>query len=260
MPTSLVVKNGSNARAWVSASMPAPVSMTAIDRYSPGFDLLGESRDVGGVERAIGGLDDETAAARHRVPRVEREIDQRVFELIGIDEGVPDVVGEDRPEHDLLAERPLQEIADAGDQGVGVDRLRSERLPAGERKKPRGQRAGALDALQRQVFRPFDPRPGWSLRQKGELSVDGVEAAEHEGQEIVEVVCDAAGELAERLHLLRLAQLFLEPPPFRDVAGADHHPTRLAFAGRDRCRDGFDRAAFLNALVAIGALLCAGTP
>ncbi len=170
------------------------------------------------------------------------------------------LVGEDRPQRDRLAERSLQKIADSGDQRVGVDRLRSERLPAGERKQARGQRAGALDALQRHVLRPFDPRPRRRLRQMDELPVDGVEAAEHEGQEIVEVVRDPAGELAERLHLLRLAQLLLEPPPLRHVARADDHPARLAVAGRNRRRDGFDHAASLHTLVAIGAALCAGTP
>ena len=52
------------------------------------------------------------------------------------------------------------------------------------------------------------------------------EAAEHRRQEVVEVVRDAAGQLADRLHLLRLKQRFpglfegqLRLPPLGDVAG-----------------------------------------
>jgi hypothetical protein len=62
------------------------------------------------------------------------------------------------------------------------------------------------------------------LHDRSELLV----AAEHVGQElghpdddredVVEVVRDAAGELADRLHLLRLAQLALERDPLGHVA------------------------------------------
>ena len=46
--------------------------------------------------------------------------------------------------------------------------------------------------------------------------------AEDRGQEIVEVVGDAAGELADRIHLLRLDQLRFELPAFGDIdADAD---------------------------------------
>ena len=45
----------------------------------------------------------------------------------------------------------------------------------------------------------------------GERRVEGhVAVAEHRRQEVVEVVGDAAGELADGLHLLRLAELLLE--------------------------------------------------
>ena len=56
---------------------------------------------------------------------------------------------------------------------------------------------------------------------------DEREVAANRGQQVVEVVGDAAGERAHRLHLLRLPQLrfeplphVLRPPPLRD-AGAD---------------------------------------
>ena len=43
-----------------------------------------------------------------------------------------------------------------------------------------------------------------------ELALQQVAVADHRGHQVVEVVRDPAGELADRLHLLRLAQLLLE--------------------------------------------------
>ena len=43
-------------------------------------------------------------------------------------------------------------------------------------------------------------------------ALDQAEAAEHGGEEIVEVVRDAAGELADRVHLLGMDQLAFERP------------------------------------------------
>lgn len=45
-----------------------------------------------------------------------------------------------------------------------------------------------------------------------QLSVDDVEPAQDQRQHVVEVVRDAACELAERLHLLGSTQLLLETP------------------------------------------------
>ena len=39
-----------------------------------------------------------------------------------------------------------------------------------------------------------------------------------DGQNIVEIMSHAAGQLADGLHLLRLPQLLFEPPLLRDVA------------------------------------------
>ena len=63
------------------------------------------------------------------------------------------------------------------------------------------------------------------LCQIGELRVAGdavrqqLDHAEDDGQDVVEVVSDAAGELADRLHLLRLAQLLLQPHAARSCRG-----------------------------------------
>jgi hypothetical protein len=57
------------------------------------------------------------------------------------------------------------------------------------------------------------------------------EVAEQDREQIVEVVGDAPGELADRLHLLRLPQLFLEPAPLRDVLRDADDAVGLAVGG-----------------------------
>ena len=52
--------------------------------------------------------------------------------------------------------------------------------------------------------------------------------ADDGGEEVVEVVRDAAGELADRLHLLRLTQLLLEALPLGHVADVDQEVQRSA--------------------------------
>ena len=112
-------------------------------------------------------------------------------------------------ERHRFAERAAQELAEARHQLVGVERLRRQRLLAREGEQTVGQRCGALGALLRHVARAGDARGRGRGRQVRELAVDDLKPAEHDGQEVVEVVGDAAGELPDRLHLLRLAQRFL---------------------------------------------------
>ncbi len=72
----------------------------------------------------------------------------------------------------------------------------------GEDQKVLGQRGGAFRPGARQAEETLQLREA-PLRQP---RLHQVEAAEHAGQHIVEVVRDAAGELAHRIHLLRLGQ------------------------------------------------------
>ena len=44
------------------------------------------------------------------------------------------------------------------------------------------------------------------------------------GEHIVEIVRDSAGQLPDGLHLLRLAELFFEPPAFGHVATIEDDP------------------------------------
>ena len=128
-----------------------------------------------------------------------------------------------------------------------------ERLAAREREQLPGQALaaarGRLDRVDRaQVLGLGDP-PAQHLR-----------VAAHDHQQIVEVVRDAAGQLAERLHLLRLRQLFararrarLRLAPLGDVAGDLGKADQRAFLVMDRVDD--DTRPEAAAVLAHGASL-----
>ena len=66
------------------------------------------------------------------------------------------------------------------------------------------------------------------LRVGAHLTLEQAAEAEDRGEQVVEVVSDAACQLADGLHLLGLAQLLLEAEPLGDVLG-EHEPGAPAF-------------------------------
>ena len=87
---------------------------------------------------------------------------------------------------------------------IDVDRLGIERLTTREGEQPAGQRRRALRTAYRigEVALEIS-----SLGHLASVALRRFDVAQHDHQEIVEVVGDAAGQLADRLHLLRLRQL-----------------------------------------------------
>ena len=120
----------------------------------------------------------------------------------GIDVGRPGVAVEIDLDADALAQRAVEQVGHAADQLDAVDALGKQRLGAGEGQQAAGQGRGAGRALHRvvEVDHHFAPRAV-------EAAPGKVDAADDHRQHIVEVVGDAAGQLADRLHLLDLAEL-----------------------------------------------------
>ena len=107
-------------------------------------------------------------------------------------------------QRDRLAEQPVEQHGDVGEHLAELDDARPQRLPARESQQlphQPGRAVGVLldvhDVLEGRVGRPV----------AGEQQVG---EADDGGQHVVEVVRDAAGELADRLHLLALRELRLE--------------------------------------------------
>ena len=143
-----------------------------------------------------------------------------------------------------LAERAAQHVEHARDQPVDVEPCRLERLAAGEGEQPLRELRRALGALHGGVDRLSSAwraarRRSPVLARSAKPPPHRVEIADDDGEQIVEVVRDAAGELAHGLHLLRLAQrrlgLLAQPRLGLELLGArDEIPDGLRVAAASR--------------------------
>ena len=118
---------------------------------------------------------------------------------------------ESRLEHHVVANETLQEALHAADDPVQIDRVRRGTILTTEEEKLAGERGSALAGLGDLV----DEAPQRIVR--GQASQRQLTAARHGHQHVVEVVSDAAGQEAESLHLLSLAQLLLQPAALGNV-------------------------------------------
>src|SRR5262249_12534579 len=117
---------------------------------------------------------------------------------------------------DAAADERADQLRDVLDLRADVEHFRLERLAAGEGQKLRRQLGGAL-------HRPGDRLDLTAAGPPGEIAAaQEIGGGTDDGQEIVEIVRDAAGELADRFHLLGLAQHFLALAAFGDVDGLQH--------------------------------------
>ena len=210
--------------------------------------LAGHEAGPGGlrlVQHGVGGLDDELAAIRHGIARVDHEVEHRVLELVAVGVGLPQFVGQNGLEPDRLAEAAPQKLRHAGHQLVGVELRRRERLLAGKGEQLLDQRGGAPAALlgARQIFFDFDVALGEAPRRE-------IEAADDNGEHVVEVVRDAAGQLTDRFHLAGLAQRLLGVRPPLHFRG--EFARALEYAILQRLRE---RAQFLFGMIALAFAL-----
>jgi hypothetical protein len=185
------------------------------------------------IEVAVGGGNRQLAALRHRIARIGGQIGQAGLELRRIGDGRPEIVGEIERDLDVFPQSSPQQPNDAGDQLVRRDALGAQRLLAGEGEQPAGQLGAAQRSFDRFLHQlddlvvVFDQRPG------------EIEVAQDHSQHVVEIVRHPAGQIADRLHLLRLAQLFFGADAHADVA--DRRGDQDAFGTFQRAQHQFDR-------------------
>jgi hypothetical protein len=111
----LVVKKGSKMRSSVPASIPEPLSENRDQNILARRDRLGQIRDISLVERSISRLNRQLAAFGHRVSRIHRKIQQRVFQLPGVCLSFPKAGGGNCFKRDCLSQSALQQIGYPGD-------------------------------------------------------------------------------------------------------------------------------------------------
>ena len=119
--------------------------------------------------------------------------------------------------------RAAQEVGHVLDDAPDIGRARIQRLAAREGQKLRGQPRAAAHRLERVLD---------ALRARRivlQIGAGALEIGADDLQQVVEVVSDAAGEMADRLHLLRLPRGLLRDQPLGRVDAYDDKA-----AGRDR--------------------------
>jgi hypothetical protein len=81
------------------------------------------------VEIQVRRLDRQSAAAPHGVAGVDRKIEQRVFEFVGVDAGQPQAGAEDGFDRRRLSQGALEQLRHPRDQPVEIEGTRRQRLP-----------------------------------------------------------------------------------------------------------------------------------
>ncbi len=174
-------------------------------------------------------LDGQDAAFRHRVARVDHQVHDHLLELARVHRDHRQRRIKGGADLDILPEHAGQHAMQVVEDLVDVHQLRLQHLAPREGEELAGERRRAIGGLQDLLDVLARPRVG-------ELLVEGKRGeAANRGQQIIEVVGDAAGESPHRLHALRDRQLFAHLLLHRDVGERTDHPLGdVAVPGDDR--------------------------
>ena len=127
-------------------------------------------------------------------------------------------------ERHLLADQPLEQHAEIAEHLAEVEHLRPQRLLARERQKLPHQSGGAVGVLL-DLHDVLEGRIGRLVRVQQEVG------RHHDGGEhVVEIVGDAAGELADQFHLLLLVDAVLQRALRRGLERVDDRRLAIAVA------------------------------
>src|SRR2546430_1832074 len=170
-----------------------------------GAGVLDRDRDMTAASLAaernvVPGYRDD-AAASHGVARVDDEIDQRRFKLGDVDHDRPEVLVDVELQRHRTADGGIEYFAHRIDAVGDIDGLRVDALPPRECQQLAGEGGAA-------VGRPLDRR--YRPQAFGIVAnrfLQRVKTAADDHQKIVESMRHAAGQLAERVELLRFREL-----------------------------------------------------
>ena len=206
-PGGLVVKNGSKMRSTM-AGVDAGAAVGDREAGVAAGPQPGQAVPVGDVHRRQRHRDPADAAG-NRLPRVGAEVHHHLVDARAIGEHVGDVAREPGHQLDARRQRRPQQPHRFLDDLAQPDDAPLVRLPPPEREDLLDELAGARARL-------LDFRQALLRRMlRHEILPRQFDVADDRAEDVVEVVRDAAGERAEGLHLLRLAQRRLQPLPRR---------------------------------------------
>ena len=200
--------------------MPVPVSSTDTSTYGPGGSGSPSLAISDSLSCAFRLTKVSLPPLRHGIARIDGEIEQRRFELARVEPHGPQIIGKIERHLDAFRHAATNPALGSLQNAVDVQRLRVERLPAGESEQLAGQAGAAIDRMANGLVHPADAlEVGPAL---GQFQVAG-----NDGEKIVEVVGDAAGELSDCFQPLRLQRTgpgarFLHGATIGDPGGREH--------------------------------------
>ncbi len=183
-------------------------------------------------------LDGDGAAPRHGVARVDGQVQHRHFELVAVDQHRAHDRRKAYDDADVRAQRTVQQVGHVVHQVGNGDCHRIQDLPAGEGQHALSKDGAPLGGL----YGVGDQRGDPGI--VADTPLDEFQAAQHHRQQVVEVVRDAAGQLADGVHLLRLEQrlpclveMLLGLSPLGEIARDLREAQKLAGRAADRVDD-----------------------
>ncbi len=184
------------------------------------------------VQLYIGCLDGERAPCRHRIPGIDRKVQDHLFDLARIDPDQTQLGMKTRDDVDVLTDQAAQHPVQGFHGGVQVQYHDLQDLLATERQELRRERYGALASL---PYR-FRVVPAHIVGRKRLLQQ--LVVPENGREQVVEVVGDPARQTSDGLHLLGLHRLCVELRkaqrliPLAGVLQLLEHPVDLGGLGR----------------------------
>ena len=210
LPTALVVKNGSITLDRSSGGDAAPGVLDGQHDIVAGRQIVGRRRARRGSRR------DSVMVppGGHGVARIEDEVHQRKLELAGIDMDGPHAAVDPPLEPDQAAQDRRHQARHRVSASVG-QRARRPGASCWRREKASIRLTSSAPCLAawRVISRICAARLGRARARRS----SSAEAAQDRGKQVVEVMGEAAGQLADRVDPLRLHQRLFELPPLGDV-------------------------------------------
>src|SRR3984893_6159579 len=158
----------------------------------------------------------EAPSVRHRIACVQRDIQKREFKLVGVRADWRKAALEFHGNFDCGSERTSQHIGHASDEVGDIHGLPLEFRALREGKQPLGEGSAPIDGVD------GASKPRLNIDVIGQAPRENFEVSRNDQQQIIEIMRDAAGELAhafELLHLLHLGpRRFALAGPFFDAA------------------------------------------
>ncbi len=174
----------------------------------PPFGIL---REIGGMELDPVGDDGEPASLRHGVPGIDRQVHHHLLHHAAVGPNGRQILARQEFGRDLLADQAMEHLQEILDHAVELDRPDVEDRAAAEHEELLGQGGGPF-----RVGGDF-PQVGPDRLVEGGMILEHGEPDHHRAEDIVEIVGDAAGQLPDCFHFLRLTQPPFQPPLFGDV-------------------------------------------